>query len=74
VTSLALAVQIFVDSLLTDGFLWHRDAFQVKVVQDCDSSAWFLEGRMRVGDSIDDEWCVVWLLRQVSEKWDVTIR
>jgi hypothetical protein len=29
---------------------------------------------MRVGDSIDDEWCVVWLLRQVSEKWDVTIR
>lgn len=74
VTSLALAVQDFVDSLLTDGFLWHRDVFQLKVVQDSDSSGWFLEGRVRVGDSIDDEWCVVWLLRQVSEKWDVTIR
>lgn len=74
VTSLALAVQDFVDSLLTDGFLWHRDGFQVKVVQESDSSAWFLEGRMRVGDSIDDEWCVVWLLRQASEKWDVTVR
>lgn len=74
VTSLALAVQDFVDSLLTDGFLWHRDVFQLKVVQDSDCSGWFLEGRVRVGDSIDDEWCVVWLLRQVSEKWDVTIR
>lgn len=28
---------------------------------------------MRVGDSIDDEWCVVWLLREVSEKWDCAI-
>ena len=74
VTSLALAVQDFVDSLLTGGFLWHRDVFQLLVVQDRDNSGWFLEGRMRVGDSIDDEWCVVWLLRQVSERWDVTIR
>jgi hypothetical protein len=73
VTSLALAVQSFVDSLLTD-FLWQRDAFQVKVVQDGDRSGWFLEGRVRVGDSIDDEWCVVWLLRGISEKWDVAIR
>ena len=28
-----------------------------------------LEGRMRIGDSVDDEWLVVWLLRQVSEEW-----
>ncbi len=74
VDSLALAVQDFVDSLLSDDFLWHRDIFQVKVVQDSDRSGWFLEGRMRVGDSIDDEWCVLWLLRQVSERWDVAIR
>lgn len=73
VTSLALAVQKFVESLLTD-FLWHRDAFQVKVVQDSSQSGWFLEGRMRVGDSIDDEWCLVWLLREISEKWDIAIR
>ena len=73
VSSLALAVQNFVQSLLTD-FLWHRDAFQVKLVQDCNGSGWFLEGRMRVGDSIDDEWCLVWLLRGISEKWDFAIR
>lgn len=28
-----------------------------------------LEGRMRVGDAVDDEWLVVWLLTQVSKKW-----
>jgi hypothetical protein len=28
-----------------------------------------LEGRMRVGDAVDDEWLVVWLLREVSQKW-----
>jgi len=73
VTCLALAVQNFVEPLLTD-FLWHRDTFQIKVVQDTDGSGWFLEGRMRVGDSIDDEWCAVWLLREASEKWDLAIR
>ena len=73
VTSVALAVQNFVQGLLND-FLWHRDAFQVKVIQDSDRSGWFLEGRMRVGDAIDDEWCVVWLLLELSEKWDLAIR
>ncbi len=29
---------------------------------------------MRVGDCIDDEWCVVWLLRELSSKWDVVAR
>ncbi|KAH9968828.1 SGT1 protein-domain-containing protein [Russula dissimulans] len=72
VTCLALVVQKFVEPLLTD-FLWHRDTFQIKVVQDTDGSGWFLEGRMRVGDSIDDEWCVVWLLREASKKWDFAI-
>lgn len=28
-----------------------------------------LEGRMRVGDAVDDEWLVVWLLREVSKQW-----
>ncbi|KAN0125412.1 SGT1 domain containing protein [Lactarius tabidus] len=71
-TILALSVQNFVESLLPD-FLWHRDTFQVKVVQNGDKSGWILEGWMRVGDSIDDEWCVVWLLREVSVKWDCAI-
>ncbi|KAI0274784.1 SGT1 protein-domain-containing protein [Gloeopeniophorella convolvens] len=71
-TGLALSVQSFVDALLRD-FIWHRDQFQLKVVRDEETSGWVLEGRMRVGDSIDDEWCVVWLLREISSKWDFAI-
>lgn len=48
-------------------------------MKDVDSAAarddkWMLEGRMRVGDSVDDEWCVVWILREISKKWDFAIR
>ncbi|KAI0050654.1 hypothetical protein FA95DRAFT_1486750, partial [Auriscalpium vulgare] len=72
VTAFALAIQSFVDTALS-GFIWHRDTFELKVVEDSDTSGWILEGRMRVGDSIDDEWCAVWLLREISAKWDLAI-
>lgn len=35
---------------------------------------WKLEGRMRVGDSVNDEWCVVWLLREISKNLDIAVR
>ncbi|KAI0322311.1 SGT1-domain-containing protein [Amylostereum chailletii] len=72
VITLAVAIQSFLDSALI-GFIWHRDAFELKLSEDQDSGLWSLTGRMRVGDSIDDEWCVVWLLREISQKWDVVI-
>lgn len=77
-TSLAASVQAYVSELLPH-FLWHKDSFEVKIAKDIDSTAgsqdkWMLEGRMRIGDSIDDEWCVVWLLREISNKWDFVIR
>ncbi|KAG2077012.1 SGT1-domain-containing protein [Suillus decipiens] len=76
-TTLAACVQAHVSELLPN-FLWHRDPFEVKVAKDIYSatardSKWMLEGRMRVGDSIDDEWCVVWILREISKKWDFAI-
>ncbi|KAG2350677.1 SGT1-domain-containing protein [Suillus weaverae] len=76
-TTLAACVQAYVSELLPN-FLWHRDPFEVKVAKDIDSAAardnkWMLEGRMRVGDSVDDEWCVVWILREISKKWDFAI-
>lgn len=74
VTSLAARITTFVDSLIPN-HIWHRDAFELKVVVDQDvKDRWMLEGFMRVGDSVDDEWCVVWLLREVSKEWDVAIR
>jgi hypothetical protein len=84
VTALATVVQQYVDSLLQQ-HIWHRDGFELKVVKDhevydgrkssvASEESFFLEGRMRVGDCVDDEWCVVWLLREISRRWDVAIR
>lgn len=73
VTSLAACLLEFVDGLLKF-FIWHRDAFELRTVEDSETTGWFLEGRMRVGDSVDDEWCTVWLLREISSKWDLIIR
>ncbi|KAJ6604288.1 SGT1 protein-domain-containing protein [Mycena vulgaris] len=72
VTSFAACISAWVDLLLPD-FLWHRDAFELKVASRSDSQEYYLEGRMRVGDCVDDEWCTVWLLKQVSSKWDMAI-
>ncbi|GJE87751.1 SGT1-domain-containing protein [Phanerochaete sordida] len=72
-TTLAVLMQNYADSLLPE-MQWHRDGFQLKVVPHPLGSGFILEGRMRVGDSIDDEWCAVWLLREITAKWDVAVR
>ena len=72
VTAIAVAIQSFVDYIL-QGFIWHRDPFELKVVQNLEDKEWMLEGHMRVGDSVDDEWCTVYLLREMSAKWDLVI-
>ena len=73
VTTFAACILAYVHSLLP-GFIWHRDSFEIKVVPDPDSKTWMLEGTLRVGDCVDDEWCTVWLLREISAKWDLAIR
>ena len=71
VLTLATVLKSYADELLP-GFLWHKDPFELKVVSD--TNGWALEGTMRIGDCMDDEWCVVWLLREISKKWDIAIR
>ncbi|EDR15436.1 uncharacterized protein LACBIDRAFT_301759 [Laccaria bicolor S238N-H82] len=73
VTTFAAVLIDYVDILLPD-HIWHRDAFEVKVVPHPEvKDNWILEGRMRVGDSVDDEWCTVWLLKEISSQWDLVI-
>ena len=76
-TSLAACIHELVPVLLPD-LLWHRDLFQLKIAPDPNAHRGqdknILEGRMRVGDAVDDEWCVVWLLREISKRWDIVIR
>jgi hypothetical protein len=73
VSALALAIHTFVEESV-QGFHWHRDSFELKVQENEEKGRWHLEGDMRVGDAVDDEWCVVWLLREISTRWDVAIR
>lgn len=61
--ALTLLISEYVESLLIQPWLWNKDGWELKV----GSSK--LEGRMRVGDAVDDEWLVVWLLREVSKRW-----
>ncbi|KAF5374874.1 hypothetical protein D9758_000058 [Tetrapyrgos nigripes] len=72
-TTLAACILAYVESLLPPEFLWHKDSFELKVAHDSETSEWLLEGLMRVGDCIDDEWCTVWVLREISSKWDIAI-
>ncbi|ORX34672.1 SGT1 protein-domain-containing protein [Kockovaella imperatae] len=64
-TSMAVLITDYVYSLLTQPWLWNKDSWELRKRSEGSG----LEGRMRVGDSIDDEWCVVWLLKEISEKW-----
>ncbi|TXT05023.1 hypothetical protein VHUM_03843 [Vanrija humicola] len=61
--ALATLISTYVESLLTTPWLWNKDAWELKAGKGK------LEGTMRVGDAVDDEWLVVWLLREVSKRW-----
>ncbi|CAE6530309.1 unnamed protein product [Rhizoctonia solani] len=71
----------YVAGLLPSNFLWHRDSFEITVQYPDETSSksvrntckWNFYGRMRVGDCVDDEWCAVWLLREISMKWDLAV-
>lgn len=83
--STALLITQHVESLLPKPWIWNRDPWELKVVAPPPSpgahassgstsnsgsaAGTKLEGTMRVGDAVDDEWLVVWLLREVSKKW-----
>ena len=73
VSALVLAIQAYLDETLR-GFIWHRDSFELKLLQDEDTNMYYIGGDMRVGDCIDDEWCAVWMLKEISARWDVAVR
>lgn len=83
--ALGARIQSLTNELLPRSFLWHRDTFEIKVAPclpyevsesgaSTTSKCWKLEGRMRVGDSVDDEWCVVWLWRELTKTLDIAVR
>ncbi|KAL6707399.1 hypothetical protein ACN47E_004178 [Coniothyrium glycines] len=54
-------------------YIWQRDALKLELVRE--KQTWLLRGRTNYGDSIADEWLIVYLLRQVSKEFsDAWIR
>lgn len=52
---------------LLKGFIWQRDSFNLKFD---DSASSFLHGVTQYGDSITDEWIIVYLLRELSRAFE----
>ncbi|KAF9275907.1 hypothetical protein BGZ68_010379 [Mortierella alpina] len=56
---------------LAKGYIWHKDAFALRIE---DAQGRYpaiqphLQGETRFGDSLDDEWMVVFLLREITKR------
>ena len=52
---------------LTKGFIWQREGVSLRVEND--KAHTFLRGRTQYGDSVEDEWLVVYIMRELSIKF-----
>ncbi|CAD6575145.1 MAG: hypothetical protein ASARMPRED_007111 [Alectoria sarmentosa] len=60
------AVLKLTNDLLKD-FIWQREAFKLLLEREDGRS--FLRGRTNYGDSVEDEWLIVYILRQLSKQF-----
>lgn len=74
--TLALAAQLrsVIDELLPPDWIWHRDPLELKVEElksrpKGGETQWVIRGGMRVGESIEDEWVGVWLVRELTRRF-----
>ncbi|KAF1808485.1 hypothetical protein P152DRAFT_218453 [Eremomyces bilateralis CBS 781.70] len=49
-------------------YIWHKDKFELALSRELDR--WILGGSTNIGDSVADEWLIVWILRELSLKFD----
>ncbi|KAI8956558.1 SGT1-domain-containing protein [Daldinia sp. FL1419] len=50
---------------ITKEYIWQRDSFQLRVERDQDLV--YLHGTTDYGDSVEDEWLIVYLLRELTK-------
>ncbi|KAF1920438.1 SGT1 protein-domain-containing protein [Ampelomyces quisqualis] len=54
-------------------YIWQREHLTLDLVRE--EGRWMLKGRTNYGDSVADEWLIVWLLRELSKQFrDAWIR
>ncbi|KAI1609249.1 SGT1 protein-domain-containing protein [Exophiala viscosa] len=49
-------------------YIWQRQGFSLELNKEDGLS--FLQGRTEYGDSVEDEWVIVWLLRELTRKFN----
>ena len=52
---------------LLEDYIWQRDGF--KLLLDREDGRSFLRGRTNYGDSVEDEWLIVYILRELSKQF-----
>lgn len=62
------------ESAQPDGvYIWQREPFRLRPSREALPSGvpggFCLQGSTSVGESVEDEWWIVWLLQQISLKW-----
>lgn len=55
------------EKALLKEYIWQRDSFSLELVRG--EGTWLLRGRTNYGDSVADEWLIVYLLRELSGKF-----
>lgn len=63
-------IMLFVEQTIPN-HIWHRDSFELTLSKEEEN---MLECIIRVGDSIDDEWLVVYLLWHITKMFQVAVR
>ena len=54
-------------------YIWQRDSLKLDLVRE--EGRWLLRGRTNYGDSVADEWLIVWFLKELSKEFrDAWIR
>jgi hypothetical protein len=48
-------------------YIWQRESLKLDLVRE--DGRWLLKGRTNYGDSVADEWLIVWLLRELSKEF-----
>ncbi|KAG0256791.1 hypothetical protein DFQ27_005496 [Actinomortierella ambigua] len=66
------ALALSIAQRLTKGYLWHQDAFSLRVDSGKrlgnDQGVPCLRGKTRFGDCLDDEWMIVYVLREITRQ------
>lgn len=57
-----------IKKLLKD-FIWQREEFALELIRETGQIRSFLRGRTNYGDSVEDEWLIVYILRELSRNF-----